>query len=155
MIQIIGAGKVSCYIDAAALMVMVTLLLVSNRSNAYKAEAQRIFRFLLWSITINCVISFLYHALYKQQAPWCGTAARVLLTGLNYFILVITVLWLAFVDRTLYGIRKQTMMIRLIRMLPVIAILVLLVSIFSQIPSLALRKTMFLSRSLCTTSCPR
>ncbi len=102
MNKIVGDAAVSCYVDAAALLIMVLLLLLSERLRKRKNATLKVFYAMCLSITANCVFAFICDAMYMQTAPWAHAAAMIAKTLRECGILLITILWLMYVDRKLY-----------------------------------------------------
>ncbi len=100
-------AAVSCYVDAASLLIMVLLLFLSKRLLHRKTVSLRVYHILSWCITAICICPFIYNAMYMQPAPWCHTAAFLFKTLRECIVVVIVVLWLIYVDRTLYGEKNR------------------------------------------------
>lgn len=103
MNAIVGNAIVSCYVDAAALLVMVLLLLLSERLRSRRTRSLRLFYLLSCVVTAACVFSFVYDAMYEQTMPWCRTAALIARTLRCFAVLCILQLWLTYVQSKLYG----------------------------------------------------
>ena len=125
MNPIVGHTVVSCYVDAASFLVMILLLLLSERIRKRKTDSLRIFYSLCLVVTFTCICCFTFNAMYGQPAKWCHTVALISRTLWDIFVLGTICLWLAFVDRKLYG--KQKTYIRVIRLVPVAVFLILLI----------------------------
>ena len=107
MNPIVGNAVVSCYVDAASLLVMILLIILSKRLKYRKSTSLRIFSMLSLCVTANCIFPFIYNAMYMQPAPWCHTVAVIAKTLRECTVLVIVILWLVYVDHKLYGERKR------------------------------------------------
>ena len=127
MKPIIGNAIVSCYVDAASLLVMILLLILSKDLRYRKSISLRIFYILSLCVTANCIFPFLYNAMYMQTAPWCHTAAVLAKTLRECVVLVIVILWIVFVDYKLNGEKNwHEVKFRLI-FLPFAGLLILLI----------------------------
>ena len=127
MILIDERAVVSCFVDAAAILVMVLLLFLSERLRRRKTLSLNIFFALCRQILFMCLICLVSNAMYRQPAPWCRTVALICQTLLGCSILVLDCMWLAYVDVKLYGERKQWTLARLCLVLPLVVFLILLV----------------------------
>ena len=125
--MIIGDAVVSCYVDAASLLVMILLLILSKHLRHRESTSTRIFYALSLCVTANCVFSFLYNAMYMQTAPWCHTAAIVFKTLRECMVLVIVLLWLVYIDNKLNGEKKRRSIKAALVFLPFVGLLILLV----------------------------
>ncbi len=103
MNAIIGKAIVSCYLDAAAILLMVLLLLLSERIRQKKTASLRIFYRFSIAVALTCVACFVYNALYRQPAPWCHTAALIARTMREILVLLVILLWVAYVNLKLNG----------------------------------------------------
>ena len=134
MNAIIGEAVVSCYADAASLLVMVLLLLLSERLQQRKTRSLRIFFQLSLCITAACAAYFVFNALYRQPAAWCRTAALITGTLCEYLVVIIVCLWGSYVEHTLYGDRPGKNGARVFRGFLMTADLILLaVNLFTGI----------------------
>ncbi len=125
---------VSCYVDAAAILVMIVLLLLSERLRRRKSLSQRIYFILCWQVLFTSVACFVFNAMYRQTAPWCRTVALISRTLWDYSVLAVDCEWLAFVDVKLYGYRKKESFSKVFRILPLIVFMILLlVNLFTGI----------------------
>ena len=125
---------VSCYVDAAALLVMVLLLLLSERIRQRKAVPLRVFFLLCCAVTATCVFCFMYNAMYKQTSAWSHSFALGARTMRCYMVLLIVVLWLFFVNAKLYGARQWNPVVQRILFLPIAAYaIMLMVNFFTGI----------------------
>ena len=70
-----GSAIVSCYADTAALLIMVMMLLLSERLRSRKDRGLAIFFRMCIVLIITCIMSFICHAMVRQPAPWCHTVA--------------------------------------------------------------------------------
>ncbi len=105
MNRIIGDAVVSCYVDVASLLAMLVLLILTERHRHRKTVSMRILNLLSLCVTANCILPFVYNAMFMQPAPWCHTAAVIAKTLRECVVLVIVILWLVYVDHKLYGKR--------------------------------------------------
>ena len=127
MFAIDESAVVSCYADAAALLVMLLLLIQSRSLRMRKEPVLRIFHRLCLALTVSCVLSFLCHAMCMQEAPWCHTLAIASKTLWKWFIFLVVFLWAAYVKMELAGSGKQSVLINLLHKLPFLVFTVLLV----------------------------
>ena len=127
MKPIVGHAIVSCYVDAASLLVMVLLLLLSERIRSRKTESLRIYHLLCLVVTVTCVNCFVFNAMYGQPAPWCHTVALISRSLWEFYVLGTVCLWLAYVDTMLYGKQEKWTLLRIIRITPVSVFVVLLI----------------------------
>ena len=117
---------VSCYADSAALLVMVLLLLLSERIRQRRTVPLRIFFLLSCTVTVTCIFCFFYNAMYKNPAPWSHTVALVARTLRCYAVILILVLWLLFVNSKLYGKSRLYSLPQRILLLPIAVYAVML-----------------------------
>ncbi len=110
---------VSCYADSAAFLVMGLLLLLSERIRQRRTASLRVFFLLCCTVTVTSILSFAYNAMYKQTAPWTHMAAFAARTLRCYAVLLIILLWLAYVKTTLYGSRRDTPFRQWLLLLPI------------------------------------
>ena len=127
MKMITGSSVVDCFVAIASFLVMVLLLFLSRRIYKQRNQSHRIYFLLTVQVAFTCIFCFVFNAMNKQPAPWCHTAAVISRTLREFSVLVTVTLWLAFVDRKLYGNRKQWNTIRIIRMIPMISFQILLI----------------------------
>ena len=127
MNMIHSEAVVSCYVDVASLLVMILLLLLSERLRQRKTRSMRIFFMLCLFITMNCAACFCFHAMYRQPAPWCHTAAVISRTLWEFLSMNIVCMWLLFVGNKLYGEKAGTLRSVLLQSIPVIVLTVLLI----------------------------
>ena len=128
MNHVYGNAIVSCYVDAASLVVMIMLLALSRRMWYRKSVFLHIFYMLNLCVTANCIIPFVYNSMYMQTAPWCHTVAVVFKTLRECVVLVIVILWLIFIDYKLNGKKKWHVHKYKLVFLPFLALLVLLIA---------------------------
>ena len=105
--SIIGEAIVSCYIDVASFLVMILLLLLSERIRKHGNASLRVLFHLCVCITVLCVLCFFCHATYKQPAAWYHTLALVSRTAGELLTFLIIILWIVFVNRKLYGEKRR------------------------------------------------
>ncbi len=127
MKPIIGGAAVSCYVDAVSFLVMILLLILTERQRHRKNTSMSILNMLSLCITANCVLPFLYNAMYMQTAAWCHSAAVIAKTLRECIVVVIVVLWLAYVEQKLYGIKNGRLQKFRFVFLPLAGVLVLLI----------------------------
>ena len=77
MNSIVGNAIVSCYMDAAAILVMVLLLLLSDRLRKRNTPSLRIFSTLCWQVLFTSVVCFIFNAMYRQPALWTRNVALI------------------------------------------------------------------------------
>ena len=134
MNTIIGEAIVSCYVNAAALLTMAVLMILSERIRRKKSASLRPFYILSMCVTANCITSFIYNAMYMQPAPWCHTAAIIAKTLREYIVVVTVAMWLVYVDRKLYGEKGRHSAALRIAFVPYAVLLVILtVNLFTGI----------------------
>ena len=109
---------VSCYADTVALLVTLLLMVLSGFLYRRKNEALRLFGYLLLTLALTCVLSFICHATAGQTAPWCHTLAIAARTLWEWCAFLIILLWCAFVDARLRGEKKQFSMTDLLYYVP-------------------------------------
>ena len=107
MIAIVGEAIVSCYMDAASFLVMIVLMLLSERYRKQTTKSMQIFHMLSLSVAFNCVMSFIYNAMYRQPAPWCHSMALIAKTMRECVVLLSVALWLIYVYHKLYGEKNR------------------------------------------------
>ena len=134
MNAIVGEAVVSCYVDAASLLVMVLLLLLSERLRHRQNMSLRLFRILSLCVTANCIFPFLYNAVYMQPAPWCHTLALAAKTLRECTVLVIIIFWFMYIDQKLYGEKSQRLYKYRFAFLPFgVFLILLIVNLFTGI----------------------
>ena len=134
MNTIIGDAVVNCYIAAASFLVMILLLILSERLRQRKSPSLRVYFALSLVVTATCAACFVFNAMYRQTAPWCHTAAVISRTVWVILVLLIVFLWLGYVDLKLYGTRIRKLWIRLVRGIPLlISLILVIVNLFTGI----------------------
>ena len=118
---------VACYVDAAAILAMLVLLLQSGHLRRQNNLPMRVYNVLSWQVLFNAVACFVFNAMYRQTAPWCHTVAWISRTLWDYSVLATDFLWLTYVDVKLFGTKKRGTLTRIVRILPLIVFLILLV----------------------------
>ncbi len=118
---------VACYIDAAAILAMVVLLLQSGHLRKQNTLSMRVYYVLSWQVLFTAVACFVFNTMYRQTAPWCHTVALISRTLWDYSVLAADFLWLTYVDVKLFGTKKRGTFTRIVRILPLIIFLILLV----------------------------
>ena len=68
---------VACYVDAAAILAMLVLLLQSGHLRRQNNLPMRVYNVLSWQVLFNAVACFVFNAMYRQTAPWCHTVAWI------------------------------------------------------------------------------
>lgn len=132
--KIYGEAIVSCYVNAASLLMMVLLLLLSKRFRKRGNRSIRIFYWITFFVTIDSILLFLNYAMYMQTAPWCHTVAMITKTACECLTILMVAQWLFFVDNKLYGIRKRYSISYKLVLLPfVISFILLMVNPFTEI----------------------
>ncbi len=126
MNAIVEEAIVSCYIDSASLLVMIILLLLSDRLRRMDSAPIRIFHQMSLCVSAKCVTSFICNAMYMQPEPWCNTVALAGRTVGEILLLQAVYLWLSYVQYRLYGKVKKRYEFILVKA-PLILIFVLLV----------------------------
>ena len=127
MMGIDKAAIVSCYADTAALLVMILLILLSERIRRRKNVSLHIFYALVLTLTATCVMSFFCHAALKQPAPWWHTLAIACRTLWEWMAFLVILLWAAYVENKLYGDRKPPLYIMASYAAPFVLFTVLLI----------------------------
>ncbi len=126
--SIYGTSVVSCYVDAAALLVMILLMLMSERFRRRKYNTSlRLFYLLSLFLTMTCVMSFLCHAAYLQPAQWWHVLVIVCRTLWEWFTFLIILLWSGYVAVKLHWDRKSLFVPILLYALPFCIFTVLLI----------------------------
>ena len=134
MNPISGDAIVSCHVSVVSLLVMIVLLAVSKRQWSRKSLSIRVLFLLSLCVMANCILPFIYNAMYLQPAPWCHTAALLAKTLRECIVLAIVILWLVYVDQKLYGKRKWNSRTLLLVFLPLALFLaILLINLFTGI----------------------
>ena len=118
---------VACYVDAAAILAMVVLLLQSGHLRKQNNLSMRVFYALSWQVLFTAVACFVFYAMYRQAAPWCHTVAWISRTLWDYSVLAVDFLWLTYVDVKLFGTKKRGTLTRIVRILPLLVFMILLV----------------------------
>lgn len=113
-----GSAIVSCYADTAALLIMVMMLLLSERLRSRKDRGLAIFFRMCIVLIITCIMSFICHAMVRQPAPWCHTVAIACRTVWEWLAFLIIVLWTEYVIYKLYGDTKRFVNIKLFYLVP-------------------------------------
>ena len=106
MTAITGSARISCYMVAAACLLGVLFLSLSERIRRDRTGPMHLFNIFCYSAfftVLDCLANLLMDS---QPAPWCRTAALITRTLREYGILISVVLWFAFVHAKLYGTRK-------------------------------------------------
>ena len=134
MMGIDKTAIVSCYADTAALLVMVLLILLSERFRGRKNTSLRIFYVLALTLTATCVLSFICHAMYRQPAAWCHTVAIAGRTLWEWLAFAVVLLWVAYVENKLYGDKRPPLLVMASYALPfAVYTVLLLVNLFKGI----------------------
>ena len=120
---ILGDAVVSCYVDAASLLMML-LLILSVYIHRNETKTLRIFYLLCWTIAVTCVACFVFNAMGGHTEQWTHTVAWISRTLWENCVLVTVILWIAYVECRLY--RKWTIA-RIIRDAPLFIFPVLLI----------------------------
>ena len=124
---------VSCYIDAAAFLVMILVLLQSERLRK-RTPALRLYYVLGWQILVTCVACFAFYASYRQPAPWFHTLAIISRSFWDLSVLAVVYLWLTYVDAKLYGENQPWTIKKVLWVAPLAVILVLqIINLFTGI----------------------
>ena len=126
MMGINETAAVSCYVDTAALLVMVLLLFLSERIRQRKTVPLRLFFLLCCTVTATCVFCLMYNAVYKQTAEWSHSFALGARSMCSYAVLLVIVLWLLFVDSKLHGAKNWSPVARKMLFLPIALYAILL-----------------------------
>ena len=127
MNTIVGEAAVSCYVDAASLLIMIMLLILSERLRRRENPSLCIFHKLSLCVTALCICPFIYNAMYMQPAPWCHTTAIIFKTLRECIVLLIIILWLVYVDHKLYGEKNHRVFAFKLVFLPLALFLILLI----------------------------
>ena len=118
---------VACYVDAAAILAMVVLLLQSGHLRKQNNLSMRVYYVLSQQVLFTAVACFVFNAMYRQAAPWCHTVAWISRTLWDYSVLAVDFLWLTYVDVKLFGTKKRGTLTRIVRILPLLVFMILLV----------------------------
>lgn len=144
MFAINKTAMVSCYVDAAALLVMVLLLFQSKNLLRRKDPTLRIFRRLCVLLTATCVTSFLCHAMYMQEAPWCHSLAIAGKTLWRCFAFLAIFLCAVDVKLKLYGPGEKNTLADILYLLPLLAFTALLaVNLFNGVLFTCTKENLF------------
>ena len=128
-----GTAAVSCYVDAASLLIMILVLCFSGRLRHRANPSLRIFKLLSLCITFICICPFVYNAMYMQPARWCHTAAVISKTLRECTVLVIVVLWLMYVYRKLFGEKSHLKLLTMVCIPLAVFMILLIVNLFTGI----------------------
>ena len=112
---IIGDAVVSCYVDAASLLVMILLLCLSERIRRRKNENSRVFFLLCLQIAFTCIVCFVFNAMEGHTTPLSHAAALVSRTLWELCSIMTDCLWLTYVHQKLYGERHKRRMLQYLR----------------------------------------
>lgn len=124
---------VSCYLDSAAFLIML-LLLLSAWFRRNRNEPMRIFYLLSLSLTVSCICSFICHAMYRKPAPWCHVLAIACRTLWEWLVLLSIFLWAAYVQKKLYGEKKLLSSEQMLYILPFgVFTILLIINLFTGI----------------------
>ena len=127
-------AAVSCYVDAAALLLMAVLLFLSERIRQRKTLPLKAYFLLCCTVTATCVFCFVYNAMYKQPAAWSHTVALIARSLRSYAVLFIVATWVYFVNSMLHVPEKRKAIAQRIIMVPVVLYVILLaVNLFTGI----------------------
>ena len=127
MFEIDKTAIVSCYADAAAFLVMLLLMLLSERSHRRVSPPLRVIRWFYAFLTVTCVISFIVHAMIRQEAPWCHSVAIAGESLKEWFIFVTIYLWNAYVEKKLSTAGRSRPVLKALFRLPLSVFTVLLI----------------------------
>ena len=134
MNAIIGEAIVSCYVNAASLLVITVLMLFSYMIRSHRGITLRLFRAIGVCIAVNSVMSFIYNAMYMQTAPWCHTVAMAAKTLRECAVLCTVMLWLVYVYHKLFSRKRKHVIMFRLALLPLAVLLILLgVNLFTGI----------------------
>ena len=108
----------SCYLDAAAAILLFLLIALSARIRRRKDRAGRLFLLFCICAAITCLISMVYNALYLQTAPWTHTAALAVRTLREYAVLFLVLLWPTYIHSKLFSKKPEKRLLLWISYLP-------------------------------------
>ena len=113
-----GDAIVSCYIDVAAMLLMLILLALAGRFRTQKSRSLQVFFRLCLSVEVLAVTCLIFHVMRGQPAPWCHTAALISKTVWECLIPVICSLWIAYIYTRLISNQKQILKLFRLFMIP-------------------------------------
>ena len=114
MTSVNSISVVSCYADAAAFVVMILLLILSERLRHRKDLSHTIFFKLCLALTFSCVFSFICHITYMQPGAFLHGLAIFSRTLWEWLVFQAILLWSSYVGLKLFGKMEK---------LPLIAVL--------------------------------
>ncbi len=129
-----GDAIVSCYIDVAAMLLMLILLALAGRFRRQKSRSLQVFFRLCLSVEVLAVTCLIFHIMRGQPASWCHTAALISKTVWECLIPVICSLWIAYIYTRLISNQKQALKLFRLCMIPLAIFVVLfIVNLFTGI----------------------
>ena len=123
--RIIGEASVSCYVDAVAMLIMVLLLILSERIRKQKNREFHLFFLLSLAIMATCFFCFVFNAMNEQPASWCHTAALISRTLRECFVIVDISLWNAYLINKLYGNKNRNSVHMIMLNITILALFIL------------------------------
>ncbi|MCR4764242.1 MAG: PP2C family protein-serine/threonine phosphatase [Lachnospiraceae bacterium] len=127
------AAIVTCYVDAAAILMMVLLLVLAFSKRRMNLSLRFFYGFCL-TLTGACVCSFVCHAMLNREASWCHLLAMIGRTLWEWLTFLVILLWAGYVRIKLYGRDRKKLRIWALSFLPFVVFSVLLVvNLFSGI----------------------
>ena len=131
---IVGESTVSCALDAAAILLMAMLFLLSDPLRLRRTPAmRRFFRFSL-VVVLFCAASLTCSLLLRRTAPWTHTAALGARTLREGLVTVAALMWNAYIYARLFGEGKALLRKNRLFLLPAaVIILLLLINLFTGI----------------------
>lgn len=129
-----GNAAVSCYVDLASLLVLLLLLILSERVSLRDNMSVKIYRLLCLESAFTCVVCFMFSAMEGYTSTLSHVVAMISRTAWEICILFADIIWLRYVEVKLYGYKKKRSLRHLLRICIVILYVVILtVNIFTGI----------------------
>ncbi|MCR5402302.1 MAG: PP2C family protein-serine/threonine phosphatase [Butyrivibrio sp.] len=98
-----GPAVVSCLVDIAALLIVLILLMLSQRVRRRMGKTFNLFFALCIQIALTCIVCFVFNACEGHTSQLSHIVALISMTLWDICAIVTVVLWLAYVDQKLYG----------------------------------------------------
>lgn len=105
---------VSCYADAGAFIVMILLLILSERLRRRNDLSHAIFFKLTIALTLSCIFSFICHIAFMQSGAFLHVLVLLSRTLWEWLVFLAILLWSSYVGLKLFGKMEK---------LPLIAVL--------------------------------
>ena len=116
----------SCYLDTAAWLILVMMLILERSSRKLKNPALHVFRVLCMTLTVYCIMSMTCHFLVKKPTVWCHYLALASRTLKEWLAFLSVLLWVRYMEKKMYGDRKPGSMVRAVYRFPFLVFTLLL-----------------------------